>query len=127
MPSIQPPHRRVVRAVVLVILPALTLATAGPGLADEALIAPETAALAGPARPASPRLSDLKACAAFDLHLVRHAEEHGEAGEVRPERLAALMEAVAEARRLCSGGETRAALALYGASGLGPVRSRWLR
>jgi hypothetical protein len=121
------PHRGAARTFVLVFLLALTFGTAGPGVADDALVLPQAAALTGPGRSAPPRLADLKACAAFDLHLVRHAEEHGEAGEVAPERIAALVEVMGEARRLCGGGEARAALALYASLSLGPVRSRRLR
>ncbi len=71
--------------------------------------------------------SDLRRCAAFDLHVLWLVEEHGDAQEISGDEIAAVTEQMVNARRLCSAGQTGEALEVYSTIALTRPRSRWFR
>lgn len=97
------------------------------GLALVLGLAAAPGAAAPVAEGAPPTLSDLRACAAFDLHHVTNLEDHGGAGELDPEAMAEAFLAVVRARGLCRAGRAGEGLALYADLPLAPPRARRFR
>jgi len=68
----------------------------------------------------------LQLCAARDVEVVILIEDHGDAADIAPERLAKAGLDQMQARRTCTAGRTEEAVAIYDGiiSSLGPMLSR---
>jgi hypothetical protein len=95
------------------ILLTLSAIGVGPGNAAELERASLQSAAAATTGPSEPRVAFAAECAAREVKVTTFIEEHGEAGDVAPEKLYGAFVAQLQARDICYEGKVAAALVHY--------------